>query len=96
MVLVGSYLGCLLDGRSSGVCDQCHNRIASAHFTAPGKSLEVIPQGTIHLKIGNDHFTWYVYICVMGASTHGEKGQSRRRLYVTSWLGRSIWNTAVI
>lgn len=23
-----------------------------------GKSLEIIPQGTTHLKIGQDHFEW--------------------------------------
>ena len=29
-----------------------------------GKSLEIIPQGSIHLKIGQDHFVWYsVFPC---------------------------------
>ena len=24
-----------------------------------GKSMEIIPQGTIHLKLGDDHYEWY-------------------------------------
>jgi len=27
-------------------------------FSRIGKSLEIIPLGTTHLKIGDDHFTW--------------------------------------
>lgn len=25
-----------------------------------GKSMEIIPQGTIHLKLGEEHYQWYV------------------------------------
>lgn len=25
-----------------------------------GKSLEIVPQGITRLRIGGDHFTWYV------------------------------------
>ena len=28
-----------------------------------GKSLEIIPQGTTHLVIGEDHYEWYVSSC---------------------------------
>ncbi len=30
----------------------------SRHIHLPGKSLEIIPVGTTHVKIGNDHYQW--------------------------------------
>ena len=32
--------------------------ISSKHVHFPGKSLEIIPIGTHHVKIGNDHYQW--------------------------------------
>ena len=29
-----------------------------------GKSLEIIPLGTNHLKIGDDHYSWRVALCL--------------------------------
>jgi hypothetical protein len=34
----------------------------------PGKSLEVIPLGTTHLKIGDDHFEWYEFSCPLNVT----------------------------
>lgn len=34
-----------------------------------GKSLEIIPQGTIHLNVGDDHFEWYVLRIVRAFSS---------------------------
>lgn len=36
-----------------------------------GKSLEIIPQGTTHLKLGNEHYQWYV-ICSSTFCTHSD------------------------
>jgi hypothetical protein len=55
----GGNCGVLLPGRlNSGVCPHNETLEAFVILTLVGKSLEVIPLGTTHLRIGNDQFEW--------------------------------------
>lgn len=58
-------------------------------FLVLGKSLEIIPLGTIHVKIGSDHYQWWVFmrpygIRVIKINLTGYQGRNLRRSCGTS------------
>jgi len=54
----GSCIAPLLAGLNSGVSNTPYNQAFSRTLFDSGKSLEIIPLGVTHVRIGDDHYKW--------------------------------------